>query len=435
MTSVLIAGASTNSGKTIITASILRALKNRGLNVRGGKIGPDYIDPKFHAIASDSFSLNVDAWAMNDNTLHRNLATMEQDSDITIIEGVMGLFDGASDGSASSAEVAKKMGLPIILCLDVWGQSQSISAIVNGFDTLDEDIKISGIILTRIGTEKHLKILKQSLQKYIPHIPLIGTIFRNEIFELESRHLGLVHPSSENDKTLNKLLDKTANIISQQVDLDKLISIGKKSKAITNDKIAIPKFSNHIAVSYDKAFSFCYPHIINSWKKEGAKISFFSPLNDEAPDENASSIYLCGGYPELYCETLAKNKIFKLGMLKHAEKGTFIFGECGGFMTLGKSITDKNNVEHKMLGLLDLKTSFAKKKLHLSYQNIKLLKECNLGTKNSLFKGHEFHYATITHQSGEPLFEVNNACNSKNEIVGLVNNNVIGSFIHLFDKI
>ena len=143
----------------------------------------------------------------------------------------------------------------------MWGQSQSISAIVNGFDTLDKDIKISGIILTRIGTEKrYLKILKQSLQKYIPHIPLIGTIFRNEIFELESRHLGLVHRSSENDKTLNKLLDKTANIISQQVDLNKLISISKKSKAITNDKIAIPKFSNHIAVSYDKAFSFLYPY-------------------------------------------------------------------------------------------------------------------------------------------------------------------------------
>ena len=435
MPSILMAGASTGSGKTIITASILRALKNRGLNVSGGKVGPDYIDPKYHAIASGEFAYNLDGWAMSDETLNRNLSYLEnKGSDFTIIEGVMGLFDGAADGSSSPAEIAKKMNLPIVLCLDVFGQSTSISAIIKGFDNLDPDIKISGIILTKVGSEKHLKILKDSLQKYVPHIPFLGGLFRHELFEIKSRHLGLVTPSPNHNAELNDVLDKCAEIVEAELDLDKLIDIAKSSNAKNNEKIALPTNAKKISVVYDEAFNFAYPHIINQWKLSGIEVSFCSYYNNELPDEDVDCIYMCGGYPELYLEKLSQNIEFKNAIIKHAKKGTFIFGECGGFMALGKSITDKDGKKHEMLGLLDLETSFEKHKLHLSYRNIELLADCNLGNTGDIFKGHEFHYATITQQSGDPLFKVSDAMGNDEQSVGLIKDNVAGSFMHLIEK-
>ncbi|MGB1361060.1 MAG: cobyrinate a,c-diamide synthase [Alphaproteobacteria bacterium] len=435
MTSILIGGVSTGSGKTIITASILRALRNRGLKVSGGKVGPDYIDPKFHAVGSGDFALNLDGWAMSDETLNRNLATLEQrGSDITIIEGVMGLFDGASDGSSSSAEIAKKLNLPVILCLDVFGQSSSISAIVKGFDSLDKDIKISGIILTKVGSDKHYQILKDSLAKHLPHIPLIGGLFRNDIFEIKSRHLGLTTPHPDNHTELNAVLDECAKVVEQQLDLNKLIEIAKPSSATMNDKIAVPPFAKHISIAYDEALSFFYPYIVQQWKSLGIEVSFSSYLRNDPVDEKADAIYLCGGYPELYLDKLVKGTDFKDSVLKHADKGTFIFGECGGFMALGKSITDKDGKKYETLGLLDLETSFEKRKLQLSYRHMELLNDCNLGKKGDVYKGHEFHYSTIIHQSGEPLFKVKDASNGQMQDVGLINGNVAGSYMHLIEK-
>ena len=438
MGGIILAGTSSNSGKTTITIGLLRALYNRNVNVIGAKVGPDYIDPAFHAKACHKDCVNLDMWAMDNACINSQISYIQSRGDVAIIEGVMGLFDGAADGTASTAHVARKTRYPIILVVDVFGQSTSIAATVKGFAELEDDITISGVILNRTGSPTHTKILTDALTKYVPHIPYLGALPRQDEVVLESRHLGLVQADEISD--LDSLLEASAKWIETHIDVDTLLKLTKNTVCETPTKpTPIAPLGKHIAIAKDPAFNFIYPHIIHGRENAGVEISYFSPLKNEAPNPHADSVYLAGGYPELYAQTLSSNGVFKDAMHIFAGQDKPIFGECGGFMVLGEALINASGVSHPMLNLLPVITSFEKKKIHLSYRKITTLTHSPFGKKGTVLKGHEFHYASIVSQHRTPdtqdFFNIEDALGGKQEIAGLKKGSVYGSYMHLIDTL
>ena len=415
---ILIASPHSGSGKTVVTLGLLRAL-SRISNVRAAKSGPDYIDPRFHEIASGNQSLNLDTWAMSESRI-KNLSSGKG---TFVVEGAMGLFDGDSSGrSGSAASLAKILDLQVILIIDCSKMAQSVAAIVKGFVSYDPDVKFLGVILNKIGSEKHLKMINESLSgKSFP--PVIGHLKRSKHFHLPSRHLGLIQATEKKD--LHVWLDKLADKIENSVNLDKL-----KSNTLIENKELKPLIKppgKIISIAKDKAFSFIYPHLINDWIAQGSEINYFSPLSDE-PVPESDFIFLPGGYPELYAEKLAENRQF-LESVKEAAKNTNIYGECGGYMALGESLIDSDGKSHKMLDLLDLVTSIELPKLTLGYRKLRTLS----GSIEGTFMGHEFHYARTLRANGKKLFTSSDASDNSLPDLGLVKGRVCGSFAHIID--
>ena len=415
---ILIASPHSGSGKTVVTLGLLRAL-SRINNVRAAKSGPDYIDPRFHEVASGNQSLNLDTWAMSEDRI-KNLSSGKG---TLIVEGAMGLFDGDSSGkSGSAASLAKILGLQVILIIDCSKMAQSVAAIVKGFVSYDPNVKFLGIILNKIGSDKHLKMINESLSdKSFP--PVIGFLKRSNKFHLPSRHLGLIQATEKKD--LNVWLDKLANEIENSVKLDKL----KDNISIKNKKLK-PKFKSPgkiISIAKDKAFSFIYPHLVRDWLAQGSKINYFSPLADEIVPES-DFIFLPGGYPELYAKKLAENRQF-LDSVRDAAKDTKVYGECGGYMALGESLVDGDGNSHKMLNLLDLVTSIETPKLTLGYRKLRAFP----GSIEGTFRGHEFHYARTLKASGKKLFTSSDASDNSLADLGLISGRVSGSFAHIID--
>ena len=414
---IIISAPSSASGKTTITLGLLRALKRSGVDIRSAKSGPDYIDPRFHAAASGSECVNLDAWAMSNDRIRALAASPSP----LIIEGAMGLFDGAPPhGKGATADLAQILGLPVVLVLDVASQAQSVAAVALGFSQLRPNVKIAGLILNKVGSPRHEEMLRSALDAI--GIPVIGAVYRQTNLETPSRHLGLVQAQERDD--LEQFLDTAADIVEQSVDIKQLIALmaSANTDVTAHPRLAPP--SQSIAIARDRAFSFAYPHLLADWKAMGAEISFFSPLNDEAPAP-ADLVFLPGGYPELHAGQLAQASNFKLGI----QNATQVYGECGGYMTMGEGLIDAQGKRHEMLGLLNLETSFAKRKLHLGYRRL---------SPNSLWSGtlsgHEFHYATTLKSAGDPLFSAQDAVGNNLPPMGLINGPHSGSFAHIIDR-
>ncbi|WP_380052530.1 cobyrinate a,c-diamide synthase [Falsihalocynthiibacter sp. SS001] len=421
MSALLLAAPTSGAGKTTVTLGLLRALARRNTGVRGAKSGPDYIDPRFHEAATGAPCMNLDAWAMTPDRI-RSLAAVDAP---LLIEGAMGLFDGAPpDGKGSSADIARILRVPVVLIVDASKTAQSIAPLVAGFAGFAADVKIAGVILNRVGSERHEMMLRRALMPV--GIPVLGAIPRSEALTRASRHLGLVQAREHPD--LEAFLDQAADTISAAVDLDALMALGTGPRLAQNTP-QMPPPALRIAIAQDQAFAFSYPHLLADWREQGAEILPFSPLADDSVPE-ADFIYLPGGYPELHGQTLANAQEFKKSMKQAAASGTVIYGECGGYMTLGKSITDAEGQQHEMLGLLDLETSFATRKLHLGYRQVTATDGPFIGTYNA----HEFHYATTLHARGTLLFTAKDAEGATLTPMGLQHQNVSGSFAHLIDQ-
>ncbi len=435
---LVIAAPASGSGKTVITLSLLRALKNAGVKVASFKIGPDYIDPAYHTAASSELCRNLDLWGMREDTLLRQQVNAVEKSDIVITEGVMGLFDGAATGQAissgSTADAAKWLGWPVILVIDAKGQGASAAALVEGFKNHRADIKIAGVIFNRIGGPGHARILRDALAQ--TKVPYLGCIPRHTALDLPSRHLGLIQAKEMPE--LDGWLDAAAKFVAEHIDIDLLSKLAQQSKLVLtlDEQQAIPPLGAHTAIARDDAFAFCYEHIVEGWQTAGTQISYFSPLADEAPDFLADSIYLPGGYPELHAEKLSANQSFREGMEMAVAKGAVIYGECGGFMVLGETLTDRQGAAHQMLGLLPIKTSFKTPKLHLGYRQFSLIEEGALGMAGAGYKGHEFHYCELTTSGdAESLFQTRDARGEKLPEMGCKVGTVMGSFGHIIDSL
>ena len=414
---IILSAPSSASGKTTITLGLLRALKIAGIPVRSAKSGPDYIDPRFHAAASGAECFNLDAWAMSPDSI-RMLASGALP---LIIEGAMGLFDGAlPDGKGSTADLARILGLPIVLVLDVASQAQSVAAVALGFSQLAPDIKIAGLILNKVASPRHNRMLCTALEPL--GIPILGSVYRQTDLETPSRHLGLVQ--AQELEQLESFLDTTANMVSEAVDINQLLSLMSNINQPSSIPKLLPPPAQSIAIAKDAAFSFSYPHLLREWHNMGAEISFFSPLENQAP-KLADLIFLPGGYPELHAEKLANADIFKKAM----KSALSVYGECGGYMAMGEGLVDAYGTRHEMLGLLSLETSFANRKLNLGYRNL---------TPKRLWSipltGHEFHYATTLRANGDPLFQATDAEGLQLPNMGLVNGTASGSFAHIIDR-
>lgn len=418
MPGLILTAPSSGSGKTTITLGLLRALSRRGISVRGAKSGPDYIDPRFHEAACGHPCPNLDAWAMSSDRI-RALASGDG---TLLIEGAMGLFDGAPpDGKGATADLARILGLPVVLVVDASRLAGSIAPLVQGFAGFDPDVRIAGVILNATGSERHEAILTRALAPL--GLPVLGAIRRDRALSQPSRHLGLVQAGERPD--LDAFLDAAADRVEAGIDLDALLALA--APLTPAPQLApIPAPASSIAIASDQAFAFAYPHLLADWERSGATIQTFSPLADEAAPE-ADFIFLPGGYPELHAGRIASNQRF-LGSLRNAAAlGVPIYGECGGYMVLGQSLTDGEGTRHEMAGLLELETSFAARRLHLGYRSV----HASTGPFPGLWAAHEFHYATTLRADGPPLFVAQDAEGADLGPMGLVNGSVCGSFAHL----
>jgi cobyrinic acid a,c-diamide synthase len=401
---LIIAAPHSGAGKTTVTLAMLAALVRRGIKIRAAKAGPDYIDPAFHAAAIRRPSVNLDSWAMPTSLLDALAAQAAEGADILIIEGVMGLFDGApgaSGRSGATAEIAAHFGLPVVLVLDVSRQAQSAAALVRGFATHDSAVKIAGVILNRVASERHRTLVTGAIKAL--GIPVLGAVPREAALALPERHLGLVQAGEHAD--LAALMARLAATAAQHIDLNAIL-VAAAPLAIADGSSrtpALPPPGQRIALASDRAFSFVYPHLVDAWRSAGAEIIPFSPLSDEAPPERADSCWLPGGYPELHAEALAAAGNFSSG-LRHFAATRPVHGECGGYMVLGESLEDAEGKRHAMTGLLGHSTSFAKRKLHLGYRAARLLSDGVLGAKGAIVRGHEFHYASLSSAGDDESF-------------------------------
>lgn len=417
---LILSAPASGSGKTTLTLGILRALRQRGVDVRSAKSGPDYIDPRFHAAASGQACLNLDAWAMTPDRL-RSLAA---GPGTLLIEGAMGLFDGAPPaGKGATADLARHLRLPVVLIIDTAKQSQSVAAVAMGFARHQPDVRVAGVILNNTGSARHEKMLRDALSP--TDLPVLGAVRRQAGLSHPSRHLGLVQADERPD--LEEFLDHVASIVSQSLDLDGLLALAAPLTPPPSNRVNLPPPAQRISVARDAAFAFAYPHLLTDWHQAGAEISLFSPLADQAPPPG-DLVFLPGGYPELHAGRLAGNAVFLDGLQKAALTST-VYGECGGYMMLGDSLTDAGGHAHKMAGLLRLETSFATRKLHLGYRHLTALG----GIWQADLTGHEFHYATTLRALGPPLFSARNAEGDVLPEMGLRDGRVSGSFAHVID--
>lgn len=338
----------------------------------------------------------------------------------------MGLFDGAAGGGGSAADLAVAVGLPVILVVDCAKQAQSVAALVHGFRSYRPDVKLAGTILNRFGSARHETMLRTALAPL--DVPVLGALPRLKALELPERHLGLVQAGEHLE--LEAFLEQAATVCSEHVDLSALegAAFPLRSPAKVELKLPAP-LGQRVAVARDVAFAFSYPHLLDHWQNSGAELSFFSPLADEMPQAGADAVYLPGGYPELHAGKLADASRFKAGLRDAAQAGKLVYGECGGYMTLGSGIVDASGNRHEMLDLLPLETSFAARKRHLGYRELQPLG--GLPWKGNL-AAHEFHYASIVSEKGaDRLFRAKDAEGNGLADMGLRNGTVMGSFAHV----
>ncbi len=434
---IVIAGTNSGAGKTSISLGLAKALTRRGLKVQTFKVGPDFLDPTYLSMASNRTCYNLDSWMMGRDYLPQLFASKTKDADVAIIEGVMGLYDGACPVSlkGSTAEVAGILSAPVVLVANTRGMSRSFAAIIKGYDTLEETISISAVIANQCGSNRHKKWLAEALEGAgLPQ--MIGAIERQAFPELPSRHLGLVTANGKNLKS--EVLDKLANICEQNIDIEALIKIASESVAIEvdDDEATLSVQAMRLGVAKDSAFHFYYPDNLDALERHGCKLVEFSPINDTSLPDDLDGLYIGGGYPEEFAGALATNQSMRNSVANFAASGKTIYAECGGLMYLGKKLINNCGEEFPMVGLLDFETKMFENFKTLGYVNVELLQDSLWGPKGKSIRGHEFHYSeiaghTISNRDFQSVYSVKRRSVCKSSTEGYQKNNILASYTHL----
>ncbi|MDO1585215.1 cobyrinate a,c-diamide synthase [Rhizobium oryzicola] len=427
---LIIGAPRSGSGKTSVTIGLLRAFARRGIRVRGIKSGPDYIDPGFHFAATGIPGLNLDSWAMQPDLVAHLLKQAAYDNELLLIESAMGLFDGIAGGegrTGSAADLARLLGIPVLLVLDVSGQSQTAAAVAVGFRHYDPKVKIAGVVINRAGSERHVNLSRAAIEE--AGMSVAGAVMRNGELSLPERHLGLVQASEH--AGIDAHIDKLADVMEASLDLDAILSMAQPIELRDGaTDAAIPPPGQRIAIASDAAFTFLYPHLGSHWRALGAELVPFSPLNDEGPSLDCDFCWLPGGYPELYAGQLAAANRFR-NRIRHFAQSKPVHGECGGFMVLGTSLIDAEGTRHFMTALLSHSTSFAQRKMNLGYRQARLLDNGPLGGQGSVIRGHEFHYASVINSGrDEPFAEISDGTGQPLGPSGGKRGHVSGTFFH-----
>lgn len=426
----IVGAARSGSGKTSVAVGLMRAFRRRGSRVAGAKSGPDYIDPAFHMAATGRPGVNLDSWAMPPDLLDLLLSTQGEDADLVIVESAMGLFDGVRRDEArhgSAADLTRRYGLPVLLVLDISGQSQTAAAIAHGFATFDPKVRIAGVVLNQVASDRHEAQARTAIEER--GLPVVGAIRRNSDMALPERHLGLVQ--AREHAALEDFIERLADVMQASIDLDAVLASAASVEAgCGSSRAMIPPPGQRIAIADDAAFAFLYPHAARHWREEGAELVSFSPLADEGPDTGCDVCWLPGGYPELHAGRLAAADRFRQGVVEFAQTRP-VHGECGGYMVLGAALEDADGVTHRMTELLGHVTSFAKRKMNLGYREARLKTGCVLGHAGEAVRGHEFHYSRVIEPGNdEPLATLEDAVGNDLGLSGSRRGNVTGAFFH-----
>jgi cobyrinic acid a,c-diamide synthase len=427
---VVIAGAASGVGKTTIATGIIGALAQRGLAVQPFKTGPDYIDPSYHTVAAGMPSRNLDTWLLPRDAIVELFHRACADSDIAVVEGVMGLYDGhsASDEVGSTAELAKILGLPVVLVMDASGAARSTAAMALGYRDFDPNLNLAGVIFNGIGSESHYAMCREAVAAI--GIKVLGYLPKRPDLTLPERHLGLV-PAPENPLPRD-FIDNLVAQIEKTIDLNGLLQLACKAAP---PKVAPSLFprrhhesSVRIGIARDRAFSFYYQDNLDLLAAWGADLVPFSPLRDRALPSDIGGVYMGGGFPEMYAAELAQNRSMLTSIREAGRKGLTVYAECGGLMYLGRSLCDFDGVRHKLAGLLPVESSMKDAKLNLGYRTIRALSDNPVLQRGEEVRGHEFHWSQIGGESkGQPAYLILEQKRKE----GFCTGSVLASYVHL----
>jgi len=431
---VIISGVRSKVGKTLISIGLMRALTNRGYKVQPYKVGPDFIDPSFHLFATGRYSRNLDSFMLSKPDILETFQRNFRNADIAVIEGTMGLYDSHSalDEKGSTAEVSKILKCPVILVANVERMSRTVAPLIIGYKVFDPDVRIEGVILNRVGSERHANKARLAAEK-LAKARVLGVIPRRQDIIIPDRHLGLI-PAHEREE-FEDLFDRLAEVIEQYVDVDKIIDIAYKAPRLEDvgeNPIFKPREPEvDIGIVRDKSFSFYYQDNIDALAAGGARIHFIDSLNDKKlPDVDA--LYIGGGFPEVFAEGLERNKSLRRDIYEFCDAGKPVYAECGGLMYLGESIKLLDGSEYEMVGFLPIKTEMHKKFQALGYSIYKVVNSNIISRKGDTLVGHEFHYSkVIAKEKLKFAFRVKRGKGVDGERDGIMKKRTLANYLHL----
>ncbi len=435
MRAFAVGGTHSGCGKTTVTLGLLAALAAKGLRVQSFKAGPDFIDSGLHRLVTGRASRNLDLWMCGEEYVRDSFLRHGSSADVSVVEGVMGLYDGAF----STAHLARSLGIPVILVVDAYGLAESAGPIVKGFREWgrsgeDPGTVLAGIIFNRVASASHYGRLARSVRD----VPVLGYLPRDVRFEIPHRHLGLV--VAEENPVSAEDLRRLSESVLEHVDIDALLAASASSDlpsqsaqgSLAAPLDALP--SVRIAVAMDKAFCFYYQDNIDLLKGSGGEVSFFSPLADADLPENIDAVYMGGGYPELHAAALSANRGMRRSLKEWAESGRPLYGECGGLMYLCRSLTDLEGRVFDMADVFPFRTAMTQGRAFLGYRRISFSEDCMLGLKDSQARGHEFHYseiADVVTGKAHGVYKVQDGYGDDLGTEGYRYRGVLGSYIHV----
>ncbi len=414
----------------------MAAFREQGLIVQPFKVGPDFIDPLFHKKVCGRVSRNLDGWLMDKEAILSSFHRASKGADLCLVEGVMGLFDGYDPRSetGSTAEIAKWLGAPVILVVDARSMIRSAGALIRGFETFDPDLNVAGVIFNRVGSERHLQWLAETVKEYCG-AECLGGLFRDSDLSIPERHLGL--STERTDRIDPSWKQGLVRKVFQGIDLEALSELAKEEEDVsyhhsrsdnsfTGDKV-------RIGVAMDEAFCFYYEDNLDLLREMGAELVAFSPLHDSHLPPGLKGLYLGGGYPEVYAQTLSENRSLLAEVREVAESGLPVYAECGGMMLLSRGIYDQSRVFHPMAGVFPFATEMLPKRQALGYVTVTVVEKNLLGSPGDLIRGHEFHYSRVVELEGDVKFStlVQKRAGEEKRPEGFMVRNTFGSYVHL----
>lgn len=438
---MVIAAPQSGSGKTTVTLAVMKLLTEKGYQVQGFKVGPDYIDTSYYKSITFRPGRNLDAWMTSPSLVKEFFQWGATGADISIIEGVMGLFDGFSgdDDRGSTAHVARVLKAPLVLVVDAKSQARSVAALLYGFYHFDRELDIKGVIFNRVGSESHFAYLKEAVISSGLPVEIIGYFPRDERIEIPERHLGLTPYEEQLEAGETENYFKVLSELSQSyIDEKKLSSIAGAAPEMAEQpneffKVFFKPKKDRIpvAIAQDKAFSFYYQENLEWLEKQGAKLIPVSPLKDKMLPPGVKSFYIGGGFPELFAKQLEENEEFKDSVRAFAARGMPVLAECGGLVYLCESVIDLHGVEYKQVGLIPARVKMTEKLKALGYREGKAKRDSFMLKKGESIKGHEFRYSEMfpTTEQFPWAYELKGRFGVKSE--GFVNNNILASYFHV----
>ncbi|CCO07984.1 cobyrinate a,c-diamide synthase [Desulforamulus hydrothermalis] len=430
---IVIAGTHSGVGKTTLTLGLLAALKRRGCRVQPFKVGPDYIDPGLHTAAAGQTSHNLDSWMGSPAAVRQLLLRQSRAADLAVVEGVMGLFDGArGQGEAgSTAQVAKIIKAPVVLVFSAKGLGRSAAALVKGYRTFDPAVTIGGVIANGVSSERHRQYMREIMQEL--GIPLLGATDNRQSLTMPQRHLGLLPATENND--LPKMLQQLADIIEEQVDLAALWRLARQAPDLTGEEAVPPKptFAGvQLAVARDEAFNFYYQDSLDFLSELGAKLLFFSPLHDATLPRDIHGIYIGGGFPEQFLPQLSANRAMKEQIRRAARRGMPLYAECGGLMYLCRGISTVAGERYEGVGLVPAEAKMQNRLAALGYVTATLNSPSLLGEPGRQLKGHEFHWSALEALPAErAAYRLSGGRGPAGRCEGYARDNLLASYVHL----